>query len=59
MLARQLGHRLPSTISAGLWQWTKRVQEVRGVRGVDASQTIPAAFLGPPQAVNAARTVTR
>lgn len=24
MLARQLGHRLPNDISAGLWQWTKR-----------------------------------
>jgi uncharacterized damage-inducible protein DinB len=23
MLARQLGHRLPSDISAGLWQWTR------------------------------------
>jgi uncharacterized damage-inducible protein DinB len=33
MLARQLGHRLPTEISAGLWQWTKRVQEVRGARG--------------------------
>jgi uncharacterized damage-inducible protein DinB len=30
MLARQLGHRLPSDVCAGLWQWTKRVQEVRG-----------------------------
>jgi uncharacterized damage-inducible protein DinB len=30
MLARQLGHRLPGEISAGLWQWTKRVQETRG-----------------------------
>ncbi len=29
MLARQLGHRLPVNISAGLWQWTKRVQEAR------------------------------
>ena len=33
MLARQLGHRLPSDICAGLWQWTKRAQEVRGTRG--------------------------
>jgi uncharacterized damage-inducible protein DinB len=32
MLARQLGHRLPSSISDGLWQWTKRVQEVRDAR---------------------------
>jgi uncharacterized damage-inducible protein DinB len=32
MLARQLGHRLPANISAGLWQWTKRVQEARGAR---------------------------
>jgi uncharacterized damage-inducible protein DinB len=32
MLARQLGHRLPTEISAGLWQWTKRVQEVRRAR---------------------------
>jgi uncharacterized damage-inducible protein DinB len=29
MVARQLGHRLPSEVSAGLWQWTKRSQEVR------------------------------
>lgn len=30
MLARQLGHRLPVNIAAGLWQWNKRVQEGRG-----------------------------
>ena len=30
MLARQLGHRLPDDISAGLWQWTKRGEEARG-----------------------------
>jgi uncharacterized damage-inducible protein DinB len=30
MLARQLGHRLPRDISAGLWQWTRRTQEARG-----------------------------
>jgi uncharacterized damage-inducible protein DinB len=29
MLARQLGHRLPGDITAGLWQWNKRVQEAR------------------------------
>jgi uncharacterized damage-inducible protein DinB len=33
MLARQLGHRLSTEVSAGLWQWTKRMQEVRGPRG--------------------------
>jgi uncharacterized damage-inducible protein DinB len=33
MLARQLGHRLPADITAGLWQWTTRVKEARGVRG--------------------------
>lgn len=33
MLARQLGHRLPSNIAVGLWQWTKRVREVRDARG--------------------------
>ena len=32
MLARQLGHRLPAGITAGLWQWTKRAQETRGAR---------------------------
>ncbi len=32
MLARQLGHRLPDDISAGLWQWTKRAGEGRGTR---------------------------
>lgn len=32
MLARQLGHRLPGDISAGLWNWTKRMQEADGAR---------------------------
>lgn len=32
MVARQVGHRLPESISAGLWQWTKRVQETRRTR---------------------------
>ena len=27
MLARQLGHRLPADVSAGLWQWTQRARE--------------------------------
>jgi uncharacterized damage-inducible protein DinB len=27
MLARQLGHRLPSDVTAGLWHWTRRRQE--------------------------------
>jgi uncharacterized damage-inducible protein DinB len=27
MLARQLGHRLPSDVTAGLWQWKKRSRE--------------------------------
>jgi len=31
MLARQLGHRLPTDVSAGLWQWRERVREVRVV----------------------------
>lgn len=29
MLARQLGHRLPPGVTAGLWQWTKRARESR------------------------------
>jgi uncharacterized damage-inducible protein DinB len=33
MLARQLGHRLPNDVSAGLWQWTRRAEEARGRRG--------------------------
>jgi uncharacterized damage-inducible protein DinB len=33
MLARQLGHRLPTDISSGLWQWTTRVREVPAMRG--------------------------
>ncbi|MBI4545213.1 MAG: DinB family protein [Gemmatimonadetes bacterium] len=28
MLARQLGHRLPTAITTGLWQWSKRAREV-------------------------------
>ncbi len=28
MLARQLGHRLPDEVTAGLWQWSKRAKEV-------------------------------
>ena len=27
MLARQLGHRLPAAVTAGLWQWKKRARE--------------------------------
>lgn len=27
MLARQLGHRLPSDVTAGIWQWKKRSRE--------------------------------
>lgn len=27
MLARQLGHRLPKDVTAGLWQWKKRARE--------------------------------
>lgn len=27
MLARQLGHRLPPGVTAGLWQWKKRARE--------------------------------
>ena len=27
MLARQLGHRLPANVTAGLWQWNKRARE--------------------------------
>ena len=27
MLARQLGHRLPAEVTAGLWQWKKRASE--------------------------------
>ena len=27
MLARQLGHRLPVEVTAGLWQWKKRAKE--------------------------------
>ena len=27
MLARQLGHRLPSEVTAGLWQWKKRTPQ--------------------------------
>jgi uncharacterized damage-inducible protein DinB len=30
MLARQLGHRLPADVSAGLWQWTTRAREASG-----------------------------
>jgi uncharacterized damage-inducible protein DinB len=34
MLARQLGHRLPSEVSSGLWLWSTRTKEARGaVRG--------------------------
>jgi uncharacterized damage-inducible protein DinB len=29
MLARQLGTRLPTEVTGGLWQWTKRAAETR------------------------------
>jgi uncharacterized damage-inducible protein DinB len=33
MLARQLGHRLPPEVTAGVWQWTTRSREAGGGRG--------------------------
>jgi len=33
MLARQTGHRLPSEITGGLWQWSKRAREAQAHRG--------------------------
>lgn len=33
LLARQTGHRLPSEITAGLWQWVKRAKEAQAHRG--------------------------
>jgi uncharacterized damage-inducible protein DinB len=30
MLARQLGHRLPASVTGGLWQWKKRARESAG-----------------------------
>jgi uncharacterized damage-inducible protein DinB len=33
LLARQTGHRLPSEITAGLWQWSKRAKEAQAHRG--------------------------
>lgn len=30
LAARQLGHRLPASVTSGLWQWTKRSAEARG-----------------------------
>ena len=32
MVARQLGHRLPSEVVNGLWQWSARVREMQRVR---------------------------
>jgi uncharacterized damage-inducible protein DinB len=32
LLARQLGHRFPTAVSAGLWLWTKRMQEADEAR---------------------------
>jgi uncharacterized damage-inducible protein DinB len=29
LIARQLGHRLPASVTNGLWQWTKRAAEAR------------------------------
>ena len=30
LAARQLGHRLPESVTSGLWQWTKRSAEAKG-----------------------------
>jgi uncharacterized damage-inducible protein DinB/catechol 2,3-dioxygenase-like lactoylglutathione lyase family enzyme len=32
LAARQLGARLPAAVTAGLWQWTKRAADPRGLR---------------------------
>lgn len=32
LLARQMGHRLPSEITTGLWQWSRRAKEAQARR---------------------------
>jgi uncharacterized damage-inducible protein DinB len=32
LVARQLGHRLPASLTNGLWQWTTRQREITGAR---------------------------
>lgn len=29
LICRQMGHRLPAHVTAGLWQWSKRANEIR------------------------------
>jgi uncharacterized damage-inducible protein DinB len=38
MIARELGHRLPSDVAAGLWQWTTRAREGRNTRPESSSR---------------------
>lgn len=38
VMARQLGHRLPQQVVAGLWQWSSRLREARGA-GSRAART--------------------
>jgi uncharacterized damage-inducible protein DinB len=33
MAARQLGHRLPTSVTGGLWQWSKRAKETKIASG--------------------------
>ena len=42
LLARQTGHRLPSRIAGGLWQWSKRAQEAQADRGPRTAAAAPA-----------------
>jgi uncharacterized damage-inducible protein DinB len=32
LVARQLGHRLPASVTNGLWQWTTRQREIMTTR---------------------------
>jgi uncharacterized damage-inducible protein DinB len=36
MVARQLGYRLPQSVTAGLWQWRTRRREANASSGADA-----------------------
>ncbi|MBI2839758.1 MAG: DinB family protein [Acidobacteria bacterium] len=43
MLARQSGHRLPATVTVGLWQWTKRCKEIQRARDDAERENAPEA----------------
>jgi uncharacterized damage-inducible protein DinB len=58
LVARQTGHRLPSEVTEGVWQWSKRAKEAQARRGGRPTGAAPGAA-GTPEVIRHSRARRR